>query len=229
MNALGVDHPAVVTAFNGPPSGGDPVILFHIRVNDFGVTTLFKGTVTSPNVIDIDVQLGPFTGLATIKDFRSDIDQIPTGSGTLVSAQCTTSPWSFPAQATYEDASTKNDSPTQPCFPRSSVDVSVAGTGTGQVSGPDIACPPDCFGAVIMAGTFSLQATPTGGSTFTGWGGDCASAGTGDCSLTGSADRFATATFQAPAPAKPAPKKAKKCKKRKKRSAAAAKKCKKKK
>ncbi len=232
LNLLGTLYPAVVTAFVGPPSGGDPVIFFHFRVNaPLNVTSVFTGTVTSPNVIDVDVPTIP--GDPTITEFRSDLDQISTGSGTLVSSRCTATPWSYPVQATYDGGLTHNDSVFQPCSPQSSVDVSVAGTGTGQVTGPGITCPPDCTGGVLLAGSFSLQATPTGGSTFAGWGGDCAPAGTGECFLTGSADRVATATFVAaptPAPTSKPPTTAKKCKKKaKKRQAAAAKKCKKKK
>jgi hypothetical protein len=72
--------------------------------------------------------------------------------------------------------------------------VSLAGSGSGSVSGSPIACPGTCSGYIGVGGTVALSATPTSGSTFAGWsGGGCS--GIGTCSVTMSADQTVTATF----------------------------------
>src|SRR5262249_39773051 len=72
--------------------------------------------------------------------------------------------------------------------------VSIAGAGTGKVTGPGIACPPTCSHAYESGEAVSLSATPGAGSSFTGWsGGGCS--GTGACEVAMSADRDVTATF----------------------------------
>jgi uncharacterized repeat protein (TIGR02543 family) len=76
--------------------------------------------------------------------------------------------------------------------------VDLAGAGTGTVTGPGINCPGDCTERVTPGTTLTLDANPTGGSTFAGWSGDCS--GTGQCSVLMSGDRGVTATFD-PAPA----------------------------
>ncbi len=76
--------------------------------------------------------------------------------------------------------------------------VTKSGTGNGTItSNPSgITCPGDCT-EVYDAGTaVQLTATPTGGSTFTGWTGACS--GTGACNVTMSAARSVTGTFVPP-------------------------------
>ena len=73
--------------------------------------------------------------------------------------------------------------------------VQPAGSGGGTVSSTPagINCQPTC-GASFKVGTqVVLSATPTGNSTFVGWGGACS--GTGTCAITLSANTMATATF----------------------------------
>ncbi len=77
--------------------------------------------------------------------------------------------------------------------------VTIAGDGTGTVisvpAGIDVASGTET--ADFAAGTeVELTATATGGSTFTGWTGDCT--GTGTCSVTLDDDVSVTATFAAP-------------------------------
>ncbi|MGE5282145.1 MAG: InlB B-repeat-containing protein [Chloroflexota bacterium] len=74
--------------------------------------------------------------------------------------------------------------------------VSLAGTGSGTVtsSPAGIDCGVVCT-AVYADGTgVTLTATPSSGSTFSGWSGSCA--GTGSCAVTMSAARSVTATFE---------------------------------
>ncbi len=71
--------------------------------------------------------------------------------------------------------------------------VSLAGTGTGTVSGPGIACPGSCAGSYGASGAVTLTATAGARSTFAGWGGACS--GTTSCKLAMSANRTVTASF----------------------------------
>jgi hypothetical protein len=71
--------------------------------------------------------------------------------------------------------------------------VSLAGNGSGSVSGPGIACPGDCSETYDANTPVTLNATPDASSVFTGWGGACS--GTGACDTTMSAAQSVTATF----------------------------------
>ena len=71
-----------------------------------------------------------------------------------------------------------------------------AGSGSGQVTGPGIACPGDCTQSYTVDTEVVLQAAADTGSVFTGWGGDCSRRG--DCTVTMSSDRSVTATFALP-------------------------------
>ena len=75
-----------------------------------------------------------------------------------------------------------------------------SGTGTGTVdSSPGgITCGSTCSATYPSGTTVALSATPTTGSTFTGWSGACS--GTGGCTVVLDADKSATATFAVRAP-----------------------------
>jgi hypothetical protein len=77
--------------------------------------------------------------------------------------------------------------------------VQVLGSGTGTVTGPGIGCPGDCTELYATGSMVTLTASPTGGSSFGGWGVDCAGV-TPDCTLTLSSARTASATFNPPTP-----------------------------
>ena len=81
-----------------------------------------------------------------------------------------------------------------------SLDVSRVGLGAGTVrSNPDgIDCGTKCWASFASAAVVTLTATPAGGSTFLGWGGDCS--GTGTCSVTMNANKNATAAFDVAPP-----------------------------
>ncbi|MDQ6778207.1 MAG: cell wall-binding repeat-containing protein [Actinomycetota bacterium] len=85
---------------------------------------------------------------------------------------------------------------TDPVLPppvQHSVIVSLAGTGSGSVSGSGIACPGICTQSFASGASVSLSATPAAGSTFGGWSGGCG--GTGACTVTLNTDMPVTATF----------------------------------
>ena len=71
--------------------------------------------------------------------------------------------------------------------------VQTQGAGSGTVTGPGISCPGDCSETYPNGQQVTLTETPSGGSSFGGWSGDCS--GTGPCQLTMDADKQATATF----------------------------------
>ncbi len=71
--------------------------------------------------------------------------------------------------------------------------VAKAGTGAGTVSGTGISCGADCTEVLGYGSSVTLTASPSAGSTFTGWSGSCS--GTGTCTVTMTAARSVTATF----------------------------------
>jgi uncharacterized repeat protein (TIGR02543 family) len=77
--------------------------------------------------------------------------------------------------------------------------ITLAGSGSGTVSGAGISCPGTCTGSYASGSTVTLTASGQNGSSFAGWSGGCT--GTGGCSVTMGADQSVTADFTAPAPA----------------------------
>lgn len=73
--------------------------------------------------------------------------------------------------------------------------VTAAGSGSGRVtsSPAGIDCPGVCEANFAIGTTLTLKAAAASGSTFSGWGGDCA--GTGTCRVSMTTSRDATATF----------------------------------
>ena len=81
----------------------------------------------------------------------------------------------------------------------SSLTVSRAGAGTGTVSSSPagIDCGSTCSFVFTSGTAVSLTASPTAGSIFVGWGGECS--GAGPCVVTVTAAHSVTATFAPPA------------------------------
>lgn len=109
-----------VTAFNGVPSGGNPVILLHVDVA--GVTTkpILTGTLNR-NVLTVNVPVVPGT---VIEHFDTTIDQIRVKKANkkkgkpakyFVSAKCTDRNWQHSETTTFTDGSTKSASFVQKC------------------------------------------------------------------------------------------------------------------
>jgi List-Bact-rpt repeat protein len=82
-----------------------------------------------------------------------------------------------------------------------SLNVSLAGSGKGSVTGSGIACPSTCSASYPAGTKLALSATPAAGSTFVGWSGACT--GTGSCGLTMNSAELVTATFATVAAPKP--------------------------
>jgi hypothetical protein len=82
--------------------------------------------------------------------------------------------------------------------PPRTLTVQLQGLGAGTVTGPGISCPGDCTETYTEGQQVTLAASPSAGSSFAGWGGDCS--GTGGCQLTMDADKQASASFDPPPP-----------------------------
>lgn len=75
--------------------------------------------------------------------------------------------------------------------------VSVAGNGSGTVTGSGITCPSTCSASYPTGTQVTLTPTPAEGSTFVGWSGACL--GAGECSPTVNDPTFVTAEFSSSA------------------------------
>ena len=85
---------------------------------------------------------------------------------------------------------------TAPGSYRLMVDKTGPGSGTVTSNLTGINCGSACSAAFTTGANVTLTATPAGGSTFTGWGGDCS--GAGACQLTMDSAHVVTANFSAP-------------------------------
>ncbi len=150
---------------------GTPTAITATGMTNVNVTT----TLTSP-------QSGTATGLVVPYPGRTfylynDAIQLDSSVATATCAANTT--WNGTICSPNQEALT----------------VTPAGTGTGTVtsSPAGISCGADCSQSYNYNTAVVLTATPTTGSTFTGWTGACT--GTGTCSLTMTAAKAVTATF----------------------------------
>jgi hypothetical protein len=140
----------------------------------------------SRSVGTTEIEVANLTPAGTLADFVSGT----TGAGEVrVRLSCSTGAGTFGLGGDLLRLTVGSGTPTH------TLSVATAGTGTGIVSSSPagIACPGDCSESYTQGTLVTLTATPTGGSTFAGWSGDCA--GTGTCQVTMSAARSVTATF----------------------------------
>jgi hypothetical protein len=77
--------------------------------------------------------------------------------------------------------------------PTFSLDVSIAGPGSVASSPGGINCPGDCSHAYVQGTSVTLDATPSAGFAFGGWGGSCS--GTSTCVVTMDGARSVSARF----------------------------------
>ncbi|MDX6607053.1 MAG: hypothetical protein QOD14_1593 [Solirubrobacterales bacterium] len=104
---------AVVTAFNGQPSGGSPTILLHTSVNNDALDPTLVGVLnTSSNTLTVTI---PNTGTA-ITHFDTTINKIKSGKKTwYVMARCKKKKWTNTETTTYQGGTTTTASTTQKC------------------------------------------------------------------------------------------------------------------
>jgi uncharacterized repeat protein (TIGR02543 family) len=77
---------------------------------------------------------------------------------------------------------------------RPALTVSVAGSGSGSVTGTGISCPGDCSQEYLLGTTVTLTAAAGPLSAFSGWSGACSGSGP-TCHITMAQSRSVTATF----------------------------------
>jgi hypothetical protein len=121
-------EPTKVTAFNGVPQGGKPVVLLHAYGTSPVQTTLvLVGTVSSLGKEGygprLDVTVPPIAGgVGVITDFNVKISKSWTYKGkkmSFVSAKCPASrKLKYRGAFTYKDGTTITATHTQPCTPK---------------------------------------------------------------------------------------------------------------
>jgi len=111
---------AIVTAFNGVRSGGNPTIILHTDVQGSSTKPILTGTIAG-RIVTV---LVPLTPGIEITDFRVIINQLVTQkkrvNGKVVksfylSAKCSHKKWTFSETSTFEDGSTQSGAVTQKC------------------------------------------------------------------------------------------------------------------
>jgi hypothetical protein len=87
--------PAVITAFNGPPSGGKPTIFLHSRSDQLALTTILTGVLRSSSSGDfgskLDVSVPPLPFASAILRFQTKVQKKYKVKGkqhSYVSARC---------------------------------------------------------------------------------------------------------------------------------------------
>jgi PKD repeat protein len=181
-----VSGPTNVTATFNPPA---PTFVLTVALAGAGTGTVTGTGINCPGDCTEAFSAGtPVTLTATATGGSSFAGW--TGGGCTGTGTCTTT---ISAPTTV----TATFTPPAPTFP---LTVTLAGAGTGTVTGPGINCPGDCTESYPAGTPVALTATPTGGSAFAGWSGDCT--GTGACNLTMGAapSQNVTATFTPPTP-----------------------------
>jgi len=120
--ASGGNLPAVVSAFNGVKSGGNPTIYLHVDIQGSTTKPILTGTL-SGNTLTVQVPLVAGTALT---HFDTTINQLVTKkkrnkkTGKIVktfyiSAKCSRGSWGTSNTTTFQDGSTKSEAFSQKC------------------------------------------------------------------------------------------------------------------
>jgi hypothetical protein len=104
---------AVVTAFNGQPSGGQPTILLHTSVNNDALDPVLTGVLnTSSNTLTVAI---PNTGTA-ITHFDTTINKVKSGKKSFyVMARCKKKKWVNTETTHFQDGSSTTATSIQKC------------------------------------------------------------------------------------------------------------------
>jgi len=202
MNAAGV--------LSGTPTeGGDfPFTIATLDGDSAFASQTYSLHVVGAGVPQVDLvveKLGTGTGTVTGNGLDCGLTcSTRLDSGTSVSLSATPDPgsifnfWSYPCADNAACSFTLNTNFTiSAMFTKQwLLSVTKAGGGTGTVTGSGIDCGATCSLLLNADTAVELVATPTNGSLFTGWGGDCV--GTGLCNTTMAAARSVSATFVLP-------------------------------
>ena len=194
-----------------PTAGGDfPFTLHATDANNVSASQTYSlhiAGLAAPQVDLIVVKQGGGSGTVAGSSIDCGLNcSVHLDAGTAVSLTATAAAgsmfkgWTGPCTGTLTCSFTLNASSTvyAEFAQQWLLSVTKAGGGTGDVTGADggINCGSACSTLLDAATPVTLTATPTNGSVFTGWGGDCS--GTGSCSPAMDAARSVTATFVPP-------------------------------
>jgi hypothetical protein len=111
--------PAVVTAFNGVPSGSAPVILLHTDIIGSTTSPILTGTLNG-TTLTVDIPPSPFV----ITHFDTTVNQVLIKKANkkkgkpakyYVSAKCNDGKWDHSETTTFGDGSSKSGAFTQTC------------------------------------------------------------------------------------------------------------------
>jgi len=192
-----------------PTAGGDfPFAVEATDANNNTVSATYSLHVIGPVVQQVQLSVEKLgTGAGTVAGNSIDCGNncsVFLDSGTSVSLSATPaagsifSGWSGPCAGTAGCSFTLDGNSTvSATFTQQwQLSVAKAGGGTGTVTGNGIDCGATCSILLDANTAVSLAATPTNGSVFTGWSGDCS--GTSTCDTTMTAARSVSATFVPP-------------------------------
>lgn len=159
-----------------------------------GQTVVLTATVTpsgpslSGSVEFLDGATAICSGVALVgNQAQCVVDTLTVGVHSLAAT--------FSGNANYLTSTSPPLSHTVNASANATLNVVLAGTGSGSVLGspPGINCGSDCSETYAGPTVVTLTALPTGGAVFTGWSGACI--GRGSCSITMSSNAAVTATF----------------------------------
>jgi hypothetical protein len=180
------DHMIVSAVFNGP-TAAPTVSISKQGLGSGTITSSVGGINCGPTCTSTALASGTSITLTAVPDGTSSF----TGwAGTGCSG---TTPCTFTVTA-----NTVITGSFSPIVATPTLTVSIAGVGTGTVTSmpAGISCPATCAQSFSNNTAITLTATPTAGSTFTGWSGACS--GTGACIIALTANTPVTATFTMP-------------------------------
>lgn len=112
----------VVTAFNGQPKGGKPVLLLHTRSQALGLTTILVGVLKNASGIygkELDVSIDPLPFGTALTRFQTKVQKSFRVAGknrSYVSARCfdNNKTWNYAGKFTFEGYA-RNATDTQKC------------------------------------------------------------------------------------------------------------------
>ena len=209
-----IDYGAEDIAFASvrPPAGAfgiqEPISVANsssfspeVSVGDDGAATAIWTQSTAPEgtpVFEVVSKTRPpggaFGSLAKLSPVTGPQLSAQVGVGPLNEAVAV---WDDPTKPTVGIRSSSTQ------LPKLALTVSRNGSGTGTItsSPAGIDCGSACSGSFTAYSKVTLTATPSGGGTFTSWGGTCAGATGNNCEVTMAENRAVTATFTAGSPA----------------------------